>query len=65
MSAISPVFPVLEPHHFSDYGFDPQIDFFQVPPGPPALLSPLDLCYPFFLLVPRGSLVCLELIGEK
>ncbi|KAK4800509.1 hypothetical protein SAY86_020996 [Trapa natans] len=21
---------MLEPHHFSDYGFDPQIDFFQV-----------------------------------
>ncbi|CAO2821989.1 unnamed protein product [Amaranthus hypochondriacus] len=26
----SPVFPIIEPHHFSDYGFDPQIDYFQV-----------------------------------
>ncbi|KAL9240856.1 hypothetical protein vseg_015029 [Gypsophila vaccaria] len=25
-----PVFPMLEPQHFSDYGFDPQIDYFQV-----------------------------------
>ncbi|XP_057547768.1 uncharacterized protein LOC130826205 [Amaranthus tricolor] len=25
-----PVFPIIEPHHFSDYGFDPQIDYFQV-----------------------------------
>ncbi|CAL1413202.1 unnamed protein product [Linum trigynum] len=26
----SPVFPMpTEPHHFSDYGFDPQIDYFQ------------------------------------
>ncbi|CAA2964008.1 uncharacterized protein LOC111394056 [Olea europaea var. sylvestris] len=26
----SPIFPIQEPHHFSDYGFDPQIDCFQV-----------------------------------
>ncbi|KAL3505701.1 hypothetical protein ACH5RR_031083 [Cinchona calisaya] len=26
----SPIFPISEPHHFSDYGFDPQIDYFQV-----------------------------------
>ncbi|KAJ4969173.1 hypothetical protein NE237_015874 [Protea cynaroides] len=26
----SPVFPMPEPQHFSDYGFDPQIDYFQV-----------------------------------
>ncbi|KAL2459287.1 hypothetical protein Fot_54976 [Forsythia ovata] len=26
----SPIFPIQEPHHFSDYGFDPQIDYFQV-----------------------------------
>ncbi|XP_054822319.1 uncharacterized protein LOC129320760 [Prosopis cineraria] len=30
MSAKSPVFPMPEPQHFSDYGFDPQIDYFQV-----------------------------------
>ncbi|OWM74053.1 uncharacterized protein LOC116207005 [Punica granatum] len=30
MSTKSPIFPMLEPQHFSDYGFDPQIDFFQV-----------------------------------
>ncbi|KAK4766947.1 hypothetical protein SAY86_014698 [Trapa natans] len=30
MSTQAPIFPMLEPHHFSDYGFDPQIDFFQV-----------------------------------
>ncbi|TYH55997.1 hypothetical protein ES332_D09G276400v1 [Gossypium tomentosum] len=26
----SPIFPIHEPQHFSDYGFDPQIDYFQV-----------------------------------
>lgn len=31
MSTKSPIFPMPEPHHFSDYGFDPQIDYFQVP----------------------------------
>ncbi|XP_027120198.1 uncharacterized protein [Coffea arabica] len=30
MSSKSPIFPVSEPQHFSDYGFDPQIDYFQV-----------------------------------
>ncbi|XP_059632757.1 uncharacterized protein LOC132275312 [Cornus florida] len=30
MSNKSPIFPISEPHHFSDYGFDPQIDYFQV-----------------------------------
>ncbi|XP_052190549.1 uncharacterized protein LOC127800141 [Diospyros lotus] len=30
MSNKSPVFPIPDPHHFSDYGFDPQIDYFQV-----------------------------------
>ncbi|GAB4851310.1 hypothetical protein Ancab_030605 [Ancistrocladus abbreviatus] len=30
MSSKSPVFPMPEPQHFSDYGFDPQIDYFQV-----------------------------------
>ncbi|KAL9686190.1 hypothetical protein QQ045_023645 [Rhodiola kirilowii] len=30
MSNKSPVFPMPEPHHFSDYGFDPQFDYFQV-----------------------------------
>ncbi|XP_058203188.1 uncharacterized protein LOC131317657 [Rhododendron vialii] len=30
MSTKSPIFPMPEPHHFSDYGFDPQIDYFQV-----------------------------------
>ncbi|XP_021770814.1 uncharacterized protein LOC110735001 [Chenopodium quinoa] len=30
MSSKSPVFSMLEPNHFSDYGFDPQIDYFQV-----------------------------------
>ncbi|XXG54038.1 hypothetical protein AAC387_Pa03g2015 [Persea americana] len=29
MSTKSPIFPMPEPHHFSDYGFDPQIDYFQ------------------------------------
>ncbi|XP_058076679.1 uncharacterized protein LOC131225217 [Magnolia sinica] len=26
----SPIFPMPQPHHFSDYGFDPQIDYFQI-----------------------------------
>ncbi|MCE2054884.1 hypothetical protein HAX54_038766 [Datura stramonium] len=26
----SPFFPIVEPQHFSDYGFDPQIDYFQI-----------------------------------
>ncbi|KZV27826.1 hypothetical protein F511_38408 [Dorcoceras hygrometricum] len=30
MSNKSPIFPICEPRHFSDYGFDPQIDYFQV-----------------------------------
>ncbi|GMJ14097.1 hypothetical protein like AT5G49170 [Hibiscus trionum] len=30
MSNKSPIFPMHEPLHFSDYGFDPQIDYFQV-----------------------------------
>ena len=30
MSSKSPVFPFPEPQHFSDYGFDPQLDYFQV-----------------------------------
>ncbi|CAI9762619.1 unnamed protein product [Fraxinus pennsylvanica] len=30
MSNKAPVFPIPEPQHFSDYGFDPQIDYFQV-----------------------------------
>ncbi|KAA8527431.1 hypothetical protein F0562_034854 [Nyssa sinensis] len=30
MSHKSPIFPMPEPQHFSDYGFDPQIDYFQV-----------------------------------
>lgn len=30
MSIKSPVFPITQPQHFSDYGFDPQIDYFQV-----------------------------------
>ncbi|GFZ21783.1 hypothetical protein Acr_29g0009450 [Actinidia rufa] len=30
MTTKSPIFPMPEPHHFSDYGFDPQIDYFQV-----------------------------------
>ncbi|KAI4345392.1 hypothetical protein L6164_012520 [Bauhinia variegata] len=30
MSTKIPVFPMPEPQHFSDYGFDPQIDYFQV-----------------------------------
>lgn len=29
MSSKSPIFPIPEPQHFSDYGFDPQIDYFQ------------------------------------
>lgn len=31
MSNKSPIFPMPQPQHFSDYGFDPQIDYFQVP----------------------------------
>ncbi|KAK1277413.1 hypothetical protein QJS04_geneDACA007188 [Acorus gramineus] len=31
MSMKSPIFPVTEPRHFSDYGFDSQFDYFQVP----------------------------------
>lgn len=30
MSNKTPIFPIPEPQHFSDYGFDPQIDYFQV-----------------------------------
>ncbi|KAH7513393.1 uncharacterized protein LOC107433124 [Ziziphus jujuba] len=30
MSTKSPIFPMSQPQHFSDYGFDPQIDYFQV-----------------------------------
>ncbi|RDY05940.1 hypothetical protein CR513_10159 [Mucuna pruriens] len=30
MSNKSPVFPIPDPQHFSDYGFDPQINYFQV-----------------------------------
>uniref|UniRef100_A0A5B7A7X8 Uncharacterized protein n=1 Tax=Davidia involucrata TaxID=16924 RepID=A0A5B7A7X8_DAVIN len=30
MSNKSPIFPMPEPQHFSDYGFDPQFDYFQV-----------------------------------
>ncbi|XP_076931463.1 uncharacterized protein LOC143596621 [Bidens hawaiensis] len=26
----SPIFTLHEPHHFNDYGFDPQLDYFQV-----------------------------------
>ncbi|CAK7333334.1 unnamed protein product [Dovyalis caffra] len=29
MSNKSPIFPMPEPQHFSDYGFDPQINYFQ------------------------------------
>ncbi|XP_068664149.1 uncharacterized protein [Aristolochia californica] len=30
MSIKSPIFPMPEPQHFSDYGFDPRMDYFQV-----------------------------------
>ncbi|KAL7001375.1 hypothetical protein U1Q18_002525 [Sarracenia purpurea var. burkii] len=30
MSSSSPIFPMMEPHHFNDYGFNPQTDYFQV-----------------------------------
>ncbi|XP_059647530.1 uncharacterized protein LOC132293891 [Cornus florida] len=30
MAKQSPIFPMPEPQHFSDYGFDPQFDYFQV-----------------------------------
>ncbi|XP_060197736.1 uncharacterized protein LOC132626767 [Lycium barbarum] len=30
MSNKSPIFSIVEPQHFSDYGFDPQIDYFQI-----------------------------------
>ncbi|KAL6958270.1 hypothetical protein U1Q18_044948 [Sarracenia purpurea var. burkii] len=30
MSGSSSIFPMPELHHFSDYGFDPQIDYFHV-----------------------------------
>ncbi|WCJ23461.1 hypothetical protein M5689_005485 [Euphorbia peplus] len=29
MANKSPIFPMPQPHHFSDYGFDPQINYFQ------------------------------------
>ncbi|GAA0163262.1 hypothetical protein LIER_19171 [Lithospermum erythrorhizon] len=29
MASKAPIFPINEPHHFSDYGFDPQIGYFQ------------------------------------
>jgi hypothetical protein len=31
MSNKTPIFPISDPQHFSDYGFDPQINYFQVP----------------------------------
>ncbi|EYU43975.1 hypothetical protein MIMGU_mgv1a015253mg [Erythranthe guttata] len=30
MSNKPPIFPILPPQHFTDYGFEPQIDYFQV-----------------------------------
>ncbi|XP_010486214.1 PREDICTED: uncharacterized protein LOC104764391 [Camelina sativa] len=30
MSNISPIFPIPDSQHFSDYGFDPQLHYFQV-----------------------------------
>ncbi|XP_006298539.2 uncharacterized protein LOC17893769 [Capsella rubella] len=30
MSNISPIFPIPDSQHFSDYGFDPQVHYFQV-----------------------------------
>ncbi|KAL1211895.1 hypothetical protein V5N11_023876 [Cardamine amara subsp. amara] len=30
MSSISPIFPIPDSQHFSDYGFDPQVHYFQV-----------------------------------
>lgn len=30
MTNKTPIFPMPQPHHFTDYGFDPQIDYFQV-----------------------------------
>lgn len=30
MSNKAPIFPIPEPQHFTDYGFDPQVDHFQV-----------------------------------
>ncbi|KAL2506911.1 hypothetical protein Adt_22532 [Abeliophyllum distichum] len=30
MSNKSPIFPIPEPQHFTDYGFDPQLDYFKV-----------------------------------
>ncbi|XP_011091001.1 uncharacterized protein LOC105171548 isoform X2 [Sesamum indicum] len=30
MSNKSPIFPLPQPQHFTDYGFEPQIDYFQV-----------------------------------
>ncbi|KAL7104902.1 hypothetical protein ACP275_07G011300 [Erythranthe tilingii] len=30
MSNKPPIFPILQPQHFTDYGFEPQIDYFQV-----------------------------------
>ncbi|KAJ9154522.1 hypothetical protein P3X46_027845 [Hevea brasiliensis] len=29
MANKTPIFPMPEPHHYSDYGFDPQINYFQ------------------------------------
>ncbi|MED6106501.1 hypothetical protein PIB30_005129 [Stylosanthes scabra] len=30
MTTKSPIFPMPDPQHFSDYGFDPQLNYFQV-----------------------------------
>ncbi|PIN01964.1 hypothetical protein CDL12_25524 [Handroanthus impetiginosus] len=30
MSNITPIFPIPQPQHFTDYGFEPQIDYYQV-----------------------------------
>lgn len=43
MSNKSPIFPMPDPQHFSDYGFDPQIDYFQV------LICPQLYAFCFFL----------------
>lgn len=56
MSTKSPIFPMPEPHHFSDYGFDPQIDYFQVPHLPSSLFPLFFYFFLYFPILPFLSL---------
>lgn len=52
----SPIFRLPEPQHYSDYGFDPQIDYFQVPSvdAPPCIVLLLILLLFSLFLIPTN-----------